>query len=135
MDKSVNIAEFFVRTTKRTDFIEITRKVQEAVTKSKIKNGICHIFIPHTTAGIIINEHADPDVIADISETLEKIVPWKNNYSHMEGNSAAHIKSSIAGTSKSVFIENGNLMLGTWQGIFFAEFDGPRSRKVWIKIV
>ena len=100
-----------------------------------MKSGICHVFTPHTTAAITINENADPDVPKDIIMKLDKIIPLNDNYRHIEGNSAAHIKSSLVGASEMVIIENGNLVLGTWQSIFFCEFDGPRTRKVLVKLV
>ncbi len=124
-----------VYTQKRTHFEDITAEVQEIVDESGVKNGICFLYVPHTTAGIFINENADPDVKWDIEQTLEKLVPWEDNYRHIEGNAAAHIKSILVGTNTFVPIKDGRLMLGTWQGIFFAEFDGPRTRKVIVKIV
>ena len=124
-----------VRTGKQVEFLDITAGVQAAVKKSGTTDGICHIFIPHTTAGITINENADPHVTRDILKELDKIVPLDDNYTHAEGNSAAHIKSSLMGCSKQVFIEGGRLALGTWQSIFFCEFDGPRSRTVWVKVM
>jgi secondary thiamine-phosphate synthase enzyme len=126
---------FQVKTYTQTAFIFITRSVQEAVTKTKVNDGICIIFIPHTTAGITINENADPSVIHDILMELNKIVPFKDQYHHMEGNSPAHIKTSLVGCSEIVFVELGRLVLGTWQGIFFCEFDGPRNRKVHVKVI
>ena len=124
-----------VYTQKRTHFEDITAEVQEIVDESGVKNGICFLYVPHTTAGIFINENADPDVKWDIEQTLEKLVPWEDNYRHIEGNAAAHIKSILVGTNTFVPIKDGKLILGTWQGIFFAEFDGPRTRKVIVKIV
>ena len=124
-----------VSTGKRTEFVEITSKVEEVVRKSGIENGICFIYVPHTTCGLTINENADPSVKKDIINKLEEIVPENGRYSHMEGNADAHIKSSIVGHSRTIFIENGNLQLGTWQGIFLCEFDGPRRRQVWLKII
>jgi len=126
---------FEVRTSTQTEFIDITRSVQEAVKKTGVKDGICIIFIPHTTAAVTINENADPSVIHDILMELNKIVPFKDPYHHMEGNSPAHIKTSLVGCSEIVFVESGRLVLGTWQGIFFCEFDGPRNRKVHVKVV
>ena len=127
--------EISVKSRNRNEFINITQEVQNVVNKSGIKDGVCHIFVPHTTAGITINEAADPDVVEDIQRQLDKIAPADGNYRHAEGNSDAHIKASITGSSQAVFIENGRLKLGTWQGIFFCEFDGPRNRKVWVKIM
>jgi len=126
---------FEVRTSTQTEFIDITRPVQEAVKKTGVKDGICIIFIPHTTAAVTINENADPSVIHDILMELNKIVPFKDPYHHMEGNSPAHIKTSLVGCSEIVFVESGRLVLGTWQGIFFCEFDGPRNRKVHVKVI
>ncbi|RMD46197.1 MAG: YjbQ family protein [Aquificota bacterium] len=124
-----------VITQKRTHFEEITDEVQEIIDESGIKEGICYIYVPHTTAGVFINENADPDVKWDVEQTLDKLIPWNDDYKHIEGNAAAHIKSIIVGTNTFVPIKNGRLMLGTWQGIFFAEFDGPRTRKVYVKII
>ncbi len=126
---------FEVRTSTQTEFIDITRSVQEAVKKTGVKDGVCIIFIPHTTAAVTINENADPSVIHDIVMEMNKIVPFKDQYHHMEGNSPAHIKTSLVGCSEIVFVESGKLVLGTWQGIFFCEFDGPRNRKVHVKVV
>jgi secondary thiamine-phosphate synthase enzyme len=124
-----------VRTTKRMELIDITDKVQQAVAKSKIKQGICFLFIPHTTAGVTINENADPSVKRDILSALNKLIPQGAGYTHSEGNADSHIKSSILGNCLYIFIENNKLLLGTWQGIFFAEGDGPRTRQVWVKII
>jgi secondary thiamine-phosphate synthase enzyme len=127
--------ELSIRTQNRTDFIDVTAHIKEAVSKSKIKNGLCCVFVPHTTAGITINENADPDVVTDIISHLNKSVPWNSGYHHREGNSAAHIKASLTGFSQNILISNGKLVLGTWQGIYFTEFDGPRTRKVLIEII
>jgi secondary thiamine-phosphate synthase enzyme len=127
------IQTFSVKTSTQTEFIDITRSVQEAVKKTGVGDGICIIFVPHTTASVTINENADPSVVQDILMELNKIVPFKNQYRHMEGNSPAHIKASLLGCSQIVFVESGKLVLGTWQGIFFCEFDGPRNRKVYVK--
>ena len=127
--------KIFVKTNSHTEFLEITSEVKEIVKNSKVKNGICFLYVPHTTASIFINENADPSVREDIENFLEKLVPEKGNYQHLEGNSASHIKSALLGSSLSIFVEDGNLLLGTWQGIFFAEFDGPRRREVWVKII
>jgi secondary thiamine-phosphate synthase enzyme len=124
-----------IKTSSHTDFIDITPKVREVVKQSKVEEGICVIYVPHTTAGVFINENADPDVVYDVKNHLEKLVPWINNYKHLEGNAAAHIKSILTGNSISVIIDKGDLVLGTWQGIFFAEFDGPRSRNIFVKII
>lgn len=124
-----------VRTKNQTEFIDITREVAEVVRSSNVTEGLCYLFVPHTTAGITINENADPDVQKDMLKELNKIVPFDDNYAHMEGNSAAHIKSSMMGFSQIIAINNGKLLLGTWQGIYFCEFDGPRSRKMVVKII
>jgi len=126
---------FQVRTSTQTEFIDVTRSVQEALEKTGVKDGICIIFVPHTTAAVTINENADPSVVQDMIMELNKIVPFKNQYRHMEGNSPAHIKASLVGCSQTVFIESGKLVLGTWQGIFFCEFDGPRNRKIHVKVI
>ncbi len=122
------------KSTKRCEFIDITAKICDIVSKAHVKNGVCHIFIPHTTAGITINENADDSVKKDIIRALEAMVPESANYAHSEGNSDAHIKSSLMGGEKAIFIENDRLKLGTWQGVFFCEFDGPRNRQAWILI-
>ncbi len=124
-----------VKTHAPCELIDITAQIGEVVRRSGIKSGICAIFIPHTTAGVTINENADPAVVKDLLKELDKIVPLRDNYLHTEGNSAAHIKSSLIGCSCTVIIEQGCLQLGTWQSIFFCEFDGPRSRTVWVKVV
>jgi len=126
---------FQVRSSAQVEFIDITRSVQEAVKKAGAEDGICIVFVPHTTAAITINENADPSVVRDMAMELNKIIPLKNQYHHAEGNSAAHIKASLVGCSGIVFVESGKLILGTWQGIYFCEFDGPRDRKVYVKVV
>ena len=123
-----------LKTTSHTQMLDITRQIQDAVTDSGVKSGICTIFIPHTTAAVTINENADPDVVRDFTMEINKIVPWEDGYHHMEGNSAAHLKSSMIGFSEQVIIEDGRLVLGVWQGIYFCEYDGPRNRKVIVKI-
>lgn len=124
-----------IRTGSRTELIDITEKIQQIVTKSKIADGICVVCVPHTTAGITINENADPSVRKDILKELNKIVPFDDGYAHSEGNAAAHIKASLMGASINVIIEGGALQLGTWQGVYFTEFDGPRSREVRVTII
>jgi secondary thiamine-phosphate synthase enzyme len=124
-----------LQTRSRFEMIDITAEVQKAVSEDKIESGICLIYTPHTTAAVTINENADPDVSRDILAALDKAVPLHANYRHMEGNSAAHVKSSLVGASELVIIEKGRIVLGTWQSIFFCEFDGPRSRKVFISII
>ena len=130
MTKTINI-----KTRTRTEFIDITSDVKEIVHGSGIKSGVCYVYVPHTTAGVTINEGADPAVVKDILSTLNKLIPQNKNYLHMEGNSDAHIKTSLMGPSQSIIIEEGNLLLGTWQAIFFCEFDGARSRKVMVKVM
>ena len=115
--------------------LEITAEIRAAVQSLGIDNGVIHLYVPHTTAAVTINESADPTVKSDILMVLNKIIPWDAGYRHMEGNSAAHIKSSLVGASELIIIENGGLVLGTWQGIFFCEFDGPRTRKVQVKVM
>jgi len=129
------IQNFKVRTNSQSEFIDITGQVQSILSSSRVKNGICQVYIPHTTAGVTINENADPDVKSDIIQTLEKTVPWHGSYRHYEGNSAAHIKASMMGFSAVLPVENGNLVLGTWQCIYFCEFDGPRSRNVIVNVI
>ena len=130
MTKTINI-----KTRTRTEFIDITSDVKEIIHESGIKSGACYVYVPHTTAGVTINEGADPAVVKDILSTLNKLIPHNNNYLHMEGNSDAHIKTSLMGPSQSIIIEDGKLLLGTWQSIFFCEFDGARSRKVMVKVM
>lgn len=127
--------EFKIRTTKRDEFIDIGYYVEEALEKSGISDGVITVFVPHTTAGITINEDADPDVVKDLLWTLDKLVPERREYKHMEGNSHAHMKASIMGSSCNVIVEDGKMKLGTWQGIYFCEFDGPRTRKVYVKVM
>ncbi|MCX8026399.1 MAG: secondary thiamine-phosphate synthase enzyme YjbQ [Thermodesulfovibrionales bacterium] len=129
MTKTINI-----KTKSRTEFVDITDEVSRLIKESSIKNGICCLFVPHTTAGITINEGADPSVKRDILTTLNRLIPFEGDYQHTEGNSAAHIKSTLTGVSITVIFENSNLLLGTWQSIFFCEFDGPRHRRVILKI-
>jgi secondary thiamine-phosphate synthase enzyme len=124
-----------VKTNAQTEFIDITRDVEGAVRAQKVKDGVCMVFVPHTTAAVTINESADPSVQSDILMVLNKIIPWKESYRHMEGNSPAHIKSSLIGASELIAVEGGRLKLGTWQGIFFCEFDGPRTRKVHVRFL
>jgi secondary thiamine-phosphate synthase enzyme len=128
--------EFSVRSKQRSQFVEITSEVQRIVTGAKVNEGVCIVYVPHTTAGITINENADPDVAHDVIVALEKIVPWDSpDYRHGERNSAAHVKAALLGTSVHVPIKRGKLQFGTWQGIFLCEFDGPRTRKVWVQLV
>ena len=122
-----------VNTRGRTQFVDITSQVADAVQESGLADGIVTVFCPHTTAGLSLNENADPDVLTDIDKILDKAVPWSGGYAHGEGNSAAHVKASMMGSSVQIIVENGVMQLGTWQAIYFCEFDGPRGRKVWVK--
>jgi secondary thiamine-phosphate synthase enzyme len=124
-----------VKTRSRTELIDITSDVSQLVRRSGIEAGICLLYVPHTTAAVTINESADPSVKSDILMILNQIVPWEAKYRHMEGNSPAHVKSTMVGASELVAIENGSLVLGTWQGIFFCEFDGPRTRKIHVRFL
>lgn len=127
--------KFKVKTNAKAEMQDITREVQGLVRENGIENGVCHIFVPHTTCGLAINENADPDVKSDIIAKLEDSISEDFPYKHGEGNSAAHIKSILVGPSLTVFVEEGALMLGTWQGLFLCEYDGPRQRDVWVKFV
>ena len=124
-----------VKTRERTELVDVTSDINQLVQKSGIDQGLCMLYVPHTTAAVTINESADPSVKADILMILNKVIPWEANYRHLEGNSAAHIKSTLVGSSELVAIENRTLVLGTWQGIFFCEFDGPRNRKLHVRIL
>ncbi|MGI6117560.1 MAG: secondary thiamine-phosphate synthase enzyme YjbQ [Bilifractor sp.] len=129
-----DIEGFSVRTTKHTQMLDITSRVEGIVRQSGVDSGVCTVFIPHTTAAVTINENADPNVVRDFTKEINKIVPWEDGYLHAEGNSAAHLKASMIGFSEQIIINDGHLLLGTWQGIYFVEFDGPRTRKVYVKI-
>ncbi len=129
------IQKLMIKTPSHSCFVEITSQVEQAIAKSGSAEGVCYLFVPHTTAAIAVNENADPTVRRDILETLSKVVPWEGDYGHSEGNSAAHIKASLFGESHFVLISKGKLELGTWQGIYLAEFDGPRTREIWIRLV
>ncbi len=129
------IRSLAISTSKKSQLLDITGKVADYVKASGVSSGVCYIFVPHTTAGVTINENADPDVRADIIKGLEHIVSDSLKYAHAEGNSPAHIKSSIIGNSLTIFIENNTLALGAWQAIYLCEFDGPRSRNVFIKVI
>lgn len=124
-----------VKTSSRTEFVDITAKVQNAVQESGLQSGLCMVYVPHTTGAVTINESADPSVKRDILMVLNQMVPWKADYRHLEGNSPEHVKSTLVGASELIMVENGRLVLGTWQGIFFCEFDGPRTRKVHLKFM
>ena len=124
-----------VKTGSRTELIDITRDVQKIVDTSGIDDGLCMVYVPHTTAAVTINESADPSVKRDILMVLNEMIPWDADYRHIEGNSPAHVKTTLVGSSELIAIENGRLVLGTWQGIFFCEFDGPRTRKVHVRFL
>ena len=126
---------FSLRTQKHTQFLDITREVQSSISDLGITSGIITVFVPHTTAGITINENADPDVTSDIADALDRAAPWHAEYRHSEGNAAAHVKASMMGSAVQILVEDGQLQLGTWQAVYFCEFDGPRSRNVWIMVI
>jgi len=126
---------FEVKTKQRDQMIDITRQVQSAVDEAGVEEGAVTVFVPHTTAGVTINENADPDVVHDMLRQLDEMAPWSQPfYRHSEGNSAAHVKATMVGSSVTVLIEGGRLQLGTWQGVWFCEFDGPRTRQVWVRV-
>ena len=124
-----------VQTSARSQLVDITERVEQALRELPSRDGVCHVFVPHTTAGITINENADPSVRRDILAYLDRLVPWQGDYAHTEGNSAAHIRASLIGFSVMVPVDDGRLALGTWQGIYLAEFDGPRQRRVIVKLL
>jgi secondary thiamine-phosphate synthase enzyme len=130
-----NLHKISLSTGSRSQFLDITGRVQEVIAREKVKDGLALVWVPHTTAGLTVNENADPDVVRDIIASLDKQFPWDDCYAHSEGNSAAHIKSSLMGCSQAMIIKDGRLALGTWQGLYFCEFDGPRKRDVWIKLM
>ena len=129
------VHRFRVKTSARSEMKDITREVQGVVGEAGLEEGVCHVFVPHTTCALAINENADPDVKRDIISKLEDAVPEDPAYRHSEGNSPAHIKSVLVGPSLSVFVEDGRLELGTWQGLYLCEYDGPREREVWVKLL
>ena len=124
-----------IRTERRTQLVDVTNEVQRAIQESGVKTGVCYVYVPHTTAGVAINEHADPDVAHDVEGVLDRLVPHHGPYRHGEGNSDSHAKAVLTGTSQMVFVENGRPVLGTWQGIFLCEFDGPRERKLLVRVL
>ncbi len=124
-----------VKTERRTQLVDVTREVERAVEKAGVSAGICCIYVPHTTAGVMINEHFDPDVATDLEGVFERMVPRLGPYRHSEGNSDSHAKAALTGTSQIIFVEDGKLALGRWQGVFLCEFDGPRERKLWVKVL
>ncbi len=127
--------QFTVKTASRCAMIDITAPVSAVVTESRVKSGLCHVFVPHTTAAVTINENADPDVPVDILSALDRMIPASGGYRHREGNADAHIKASLLGAAETVIINEGRLVLGTWQSLFFCEFDGPRTRQVLVEII
>jgi secondary thiamine-phosphate synthase enzyme len=131
MDRSGKLS---LRTSRRTEFVNITAEVAGVIARSGVRDGVCHVYVPHTTAGVIINEGYDPDVARDIEATLDRLVPRDAGYRHAEGNSDSHIKTALVGSSQSVLVQSGRPLLGRWQAIFFCEFDGPREREVFIRV-
>lgn len=127
--------EIGIKTTRRVEFVDVTDHVRKVLERQGINRGVCTVCVPHTTAGITINENADPSVVRDIQYALNKIVPENWDFHHLEGNADAHIKASLVGSSVNIIVENGSLRLGQWQGVYFCEFDGPRSRALWIQII
>jgi secondary thiamine-phosphate synthase enzyme len=126
---------FKVKTVRRTQLVDVTTQVEKLVIASGLANGVCYVYIPHTTAGVMINEHADPDVATDLEGVFDRMVPHDGPYRHAEGNTDSHAKAVLVGASQVIFVEKGKLVLGTWQGVFLCEFDGPRERKIWVKVM
>lgn len=126
---------FSIQTRARAQMVDVTAQVRAAVAESGVREGVCYVYVPHTTAGVTINEGADADVQRDILAQLERMVPWEGPYRHSEGNAAAHIKAALVGTSQTVLVRDGNLVLGTWQAMFFCEFDGPRTRQLYVEVL
>lgn len=124
-----------IKTSKRSQFVDITREVERVVRTLGVNSGVCHVYVPHTTAGVAINEHADPDVARDVESIFDRLIAHEGPYRHAEGNTDSHMKAILTGTSQTVLVEDGKLALGTWQGIFLCEFDGPRQRTVFVKVV
>ncbi|MGB9465763.1 MAG: secondary thiamine-phosphate synthase enzyme YjbQ [Candidatus Acidiferrum sp.] len=124
-----------VKTARRTQMVDVTDEVERAVAKAGVTSGVCHVYVPHTTAGVTINEHCDPDVATDLEGVFDRLAPRIGPYRHGEGNSDSHAKAALTGTSQMIFVEDGKLALGRWQGVFFCEFDGPRERKLWVKVM
>jgi secondary thiamine-phosphate synthase enzyme len=131
----MNMEALKVRTARRTQLLDVTAAVERAVAESGVGTGVCYVFVPHTTAGVMINEHADPDVATDLEGVFDRLVPHLGPYRHAEGNTDSHAKAVMVGASQMIFVERGKLVLGTWQGVFLCEFDGPRERKLWVKVV
>ena len=128
------LTKLTVDTSRHTEMVNVTAMVRRAVEESGVREGICTVFVPHTTAGVTINENADPDVVRDLLSELGKLVPWEDGYRHAEGNSAAHLKASLMGFSQQLIVDGGKPVLGSWQGIWFCEFDGPRRRSLYVKV-
>jgi secondary thiamine-phosphate synthase enzyme len=124
-----------VKTGRRTQLLDVTEAVVRVVAESGVASGVCYVYVPHTTAGVMINEHADPDVASDLEGVFDRLVPHKGPYRHAEGNTDSHAKAVLVGASQMIFVEGGKLVLGTWQGIFLCEFDGPRERQLRVKVV
>lgn len=124
-----------VKTARRMQLVDVTSDVERTVEKAGVTSGVCYVYVPHTTAGVMINEHFDPDVATDLEGVFERLVPRSGPYRHAEGNSDSHARAALTGTSAVIFVEEGKLVLGQWQGVFFCEFDGPRERKMWVKIL
>jgi secondary thiamine-phosphate synthase enzyme len=124
-----------VKTGRRTQLVDVTEEVKRVVAVSGVASGVCYLYVPHTTAGVMINEHFDPDVATDLEGVFERLVPRSGPYRHAEGNSDSHAKAVLTGASQMIFVDGGKLILGQWQGVFFCEFDGPRERKLWVKIL
>ncbi len=124
-----------VKTRRRTELVDVTVQVERVVAESKVLSGVCYVYVPHTTAAVMINEHADPDVATDLEGVFDRLVPHAGPYRHSEGNTDSHAKAVMVGASQVIFVEEGKLALGRWQGVFFCEFDGPRERKMWVKVV
>jgi secondary thiamine-phosphate synthase enzyme len=127
--------EFTVQTGRRTQMVDITERVQRVVEAAEVRDGLAVVHVPHTTAGVTVNEGADPDVQRDILETLARLVPHRAGYAHAEGNADAHVKSSLVGCAQTLIVTGGRLLLGTWQRVFFVEADGPRTRKVYVEVI
>ncbi len=130
----MNIHALKVKSTRRTQLLNVTAQVRQAVEKSGVRSGVCYVYVPHTTAAVMINECADPDVATDLEGAFDRLIPFEGPYRHEEGNSDSHMKSVLVGASQTIFVENGELQLGRWQGIFFCEFDGPRERRLQVKV-
>lgn len=129
------IQELYVRTSQREEMVDITLLVMQGINESGIKNGVCYLSVPHTTCGLTVNEHADSDVVVDILATLNELIPGNKDYRHREGNSPAHVKASLMGSTQVLLVADGKPRLGTWQGVFLCEYDGPRDRKIWLKVI